>query len=123
VREGIRRITAVHAWYPLERPDAYSYLPASDRSVRTGVEMRQFEDQDGRRWTARVGERPGNDYKGRYFLVMEADDAAGDPVSLVDVRWNSPRAAERALETMSLVELRRRLRSATGRITAPTPSV
>lgn len=85
--------------------------------------MRQFEDQDGRRWTARVGERPGNDYKGRYFLMMEPDDAAaGDPVSLVDVRWNSQRAADRALDTMSLVELRRRLRSATGRAASPTPT-
>jgi len=82
--------------------------------------MRQFEDQDGRRWTARVGERPGNDYKGRYFLIMEPDDAAGEALALLDVRWNSPRAADRALETMSVVELRRRLRSASGRAAAPT---
>jgi len=81
--------------------------------------MRQFEDQEGRRWTARVGERPGNDYKGRYYLVMEPDD--GTPASLVDVRWNSREAADRALGTMSLVELRRRLRSATGRSASATP--
>ncbi len=82
--------------------------------------MRQFEDQEGRRWTARLGERPGNDYKGRYFLVMEPDDGA--PASLVDVRWNSRKAADRALGTMSLVELRRRLRSATGRAGSATPA-
>ena len=41
--------------------------------------------------------------------------AGDDEVSLDDVRWNSERSAARTLETMSVVELRRRLRSARGR--------
>lgn len=82
--------------------------------------MRTFEDQDGRRWTASVRERPGPDYKGRYYFFMVpegADDARG--VSLGDIRWNSERTARRTLETMSEVELRRRLRQGVGRGAVP----
>jgi len=81
--------------------------------------MRTFEDQDGRGWTAKVAEREGNDYKGRFHLVMEPEDGSSAPVQLVDVRWNSLRAADAALSTMSVVELRRRLRSAAGRAGSP----
>ena len=81
--------------------------------------MREFTDKDGRAWTASVAERPGHDYKGRYHLVMEPGDA-GDPVPLLDIRWNSARTAHRTLETMSVVELRRRLRSAVGRASSAT---
>lgn len=75
--------------------------------------MRKFEDGAGRAWTARVQEREGLDYKGRFHLVFEAGD--GETAELVDVRWNSLRTAERTLLTMSQVELRRRLASARGR--------
>jgi len=40
---------------------------------------------------------------------------SGDVVALQDVRWNSERSARRTVESMSVVELRRRLRSAEGR--------
>ena len=72
-------------------------------------------------WHASVLEEPGTDYKGRLFLVFSPRDAASAPaVRLEDVRWNSERAARRSLETMSEVELRRRLRSAVGRnVSAP----
>lgn len=76
--------------------------------------MREFEDGDGVRWSSEVAERHGPDYKGRYHLVMTEIDGA-EVVSLEDIRWNSERTAVRTLETMSLVELRRRLRSARGR--------
>lgn len=74
--------------------------------------MRQFEDEAGREWTADVAETSGIDYKGRFHLVMRSGDRE---VALDDVRWNSERTAARTLETMSAVELRRRLRSASGR--------
>lgn len=59
------------------------------------------------------------DYKGRFYLVFrpEEEGEAGGPeqLPLRDVRWNTERTARRTLETMSVVELRRRLRSAIGR--------
>ena len=78
--------------------------------------MREFNDAEGRRWIARVEREEGPDYKGRFHLVMQPVDEADDRrLSLRDVRWNSERTARRTLETMSVVELRRRLRSAVGR--------
>ena len=76
--------------------------------------MREFVDGFGAAWRASVRERPGPDYKGRYFLFLEPG-GGGDGLALLDVRWNSERTARRTLETMSDVELRRRLRSALGR--------
>jgi len=78
--------------------------------------MREFTDREGRTWIASTAEEEGTDYKGRLFLVMRPADE-GDPVELRDVRWNSEKTARRSIETMSLIELRRRLRSAVGRAT------
>lgn len=78
--------------------------------------MRDFTDADGRTWTASVREEKGTDYKGRFFLVLTPrDGGAEEAATLEDIRWNSERTARRTLETMSDVELRRRLRSAVGR--------
>jgi hypothetical protein len=78
--------------------------------------MREFEDEAGRRWIAGVVVREGRDFKGRYFFTARpVDHAQGAAVALGDVRWNSERTARRTLETMSEVELRRRLRQALGR--------
>ena len=75
--------------------------------------MRQFNDEQGGTWTATIAEEESGDYKGQYFFAAESTD--GEHVALRDVRWNSIRTAQRTLETMSEVELRRRLRSARGR--------
>lgn len=80
--------------------------------------MREFTDQDGNTWVAQVATRDGFDYKGRYYLALRPADG-GDEVALTDIQWNSERTAERTLETMSVVELRRRLRSALGRAALP----
>lgn len=78
--------------------------------------MRDFTDQTGREWCAFVREEEGADYKGRMYLVLQPlDSKEGEALELKDVRWNSERTAQRTLDTMSLVELRRRLRSAVGR--------
>lgn len=82
--------------------------------------MKEFEDRQGRVWVATVGERPGLDYKGRfYFRLQPKDGPEAEAVALEDIRWNSRLTAERTLETMSAVELRRRLRSALGRAGVP----
>jgi len=77
--------------------------------------MRNFEDHQGTVWTATVAQTPGIDYKGRFHLSLRRADGAGPELALEDVRWNSERTARRTLETMSGLELRRRLRSASGR--------
>jgi hypothetical protein len=78
--------------------------------------LRDFTDAEGRAWRASVREEPGADYKGRLYLVLSPLDGGEDAsFRLEDIRWNSERSARRSLETMSEVELRRRLRSALGR--------
>ena len=78
--------------------------------------MRTFEDDQGHSWVATIKSRPGQDYKGRYYFFLAPENGGEESgVALVDVRWNSERTARRTLETMSDVELRRRLRSAAGR--------
>jgi hypothetical protein len=76
--------------------------------------VRNFTDETGRHWRAEVVGRGGLDYQGRYHFVLRAEDG-GEDVALEDIRWNNERTARRTLETMSDVELRRRLRSAVGR--------
>ena len=80
---------------------------------------REFKDERGVTWLAGMRARPGLDFKGRfYFVAMRKEDAAsraGPEVWLRDVCWNSEDTACRTLETMSGVELRRRLREARGR--------
>jgi hypothetical protein len=78
--------------------------------------MREFTDQDGITWTTSIEGQDGPDYKGRFHLVFASSNGRAE---LRDVRWNSERTARRTLETMSSVELRRRLRSATGRLSLP----
>lgn len=79
--------------------------------------MREFDDGRGGVWVASARRRSeGEDYKGRYHFVARpkgGDEARG--VELLDVRWNSEKAATLALQTMSMLELRRRLRTALGR--------
>jgi len=78
--------------------------------------LRDFTDTHGRVWRASVREETGTDYKGRLYLVLTPTDGGDqDAVSLEDIRWNSERTARRTLESMSEVELGRRLRSALGR--------
>ena len=81
--------------------------------------MREFTDLDGDTWTASVVEEDGTDYKGRLYLVLRSPEGPRS-LELRDVRWNSERTARRTLETMSVVELRRRLRAAAGRSVTST---
>ncbi len=76
--------------------------------------MREFTDGDGSGWTASVVEEEGPDYKGRFHLLLGASDGS-TVLALREVRWNSERTARRTLTTMSVVELRRRLRAAWAR--------
>jgi hypothetical protein len=81
--------------------------------------MKTFTDREGRSWEAFVREEPGTDYKGRFHMVLRPSDEPTVEYALEDIRWNTERTAQRTLETMSEVELRRRLRSAVGRGAVP----
>jgi hypothetical protein len=82
--------------------------------------MKEFQDADGRIWVAAVRGGEGMDYKGRFhFVVRPKDGSEEDEIALEEIRWNSQKTAERTLATMSGVELRRRLRSALGRVGIP----
>ena len=81
--------------------------------------MKEFTNTDGATWIASAVEEDSTDYKGRFHMVMRPADG-GEALPLRDIRWNSERTARRTIETMSTVELRRRLRVAIGRST-PTP--
>ena len=81
--------------------------------MRNPRSYKNFSDRAGRSWSAGVFEERGPDYKGRYFLVFFSGDDLRAP--LTDVRWNSEDTARRTIETMSDVELRRRLKVALGR--------
>ena len=81
--------------------------------------MRRFTDEQGVDWVAAVAAEQGGDYKGRFYLVLRRAEAEDEePVALTDVRWNSRKTARRTMNTMSNVELRRRLHSARGRARA-----
>lgn len=78
--------------------------------------MRDFQDERGTIWTASVQEREGDDYKGRFILRLDPRDGQqDDAVFLRDITWNSSKTAARTLNTMSEVELRRRLKIGLGR--------
>ena len=77
--------------------------------------MKKFVDDGGTLWEASVAEARGEDYKGRFYLTVRADGSDELPIPLPEIRWNSIRTAERTLQTMSDVELRRRLRTAVSR--------
>ncbi|HIF07350.1 MAG TPA: hypothetical protein EYQ64_10485 [Gemmatimonadetes bacterium] len=77
--------------------------------------MRKFTDSDGETWVATLRSDAGLDYKGRHHLYLHPEGAEDEGLPLLDVKWNSQLSAERTLDSMSGVELRRRLRSALGR--------
>lgn len=84
--------------------------------------MRTFLDDDGALWRASIAESDGADYKGRFYLTVQRESGDAPVLPLREIRWNSVHTAQRTLETMSAVELRRRLRTAVGRVEAKTPS-
>ena len=79
--------------------------------------MAAFRDGRGARWFATVSREEGPDYKGRYRLVFTSPGAGTFPLD--DVRWNSEGSARRTIGAMSEGELRRRLKLALGRSSAP----
>ncbi len=98
------------------RDGAASGLGSSAKWHRNEPRVRKFLDPDGGAWVATVRSEAGLDFKGRHHLYFHPEGAEDQGFGLLDVKWNSQGTAERTLATMSGVELRRRLRSARGRL-------
>ncbi|MEJ2678101.1 MAG: hypothetical protein P8174_03385 [Gemmatimonadota bacterium] len=77
--------------------------------------MVTFKDDDGREWVATAREEDTPRHHGRWYLVLHPADSVEPELTVPEVRWQTMRSAERTLETMSVFELRRRLRLGVGR--------
>jgi hypothetical protein len=84
--------------------------------------MKTFQDEAGREWVASAREENTPRHHTRWFLVFHP--AAGETplLPMREVRWQTAETAERTLRTMSVFELRRRLRTALARTEAPAVS-
>ena len=81
--------------------------------------MKRFTDEQGRAWIASALEEDTPRHHGRWYLVIRPEDGNGDQAMLPEVRWQSRHTAERTLLSMSVFELRRRLRMASRRHDTP----
>lgn len=77
--------------------------------------MRTFTDESGREWIGTAREESTPRHHGRWFLVFHPAGAPDRELAMPEVRWQTRRTAERTLKTMSVIELRRRLRTVLGR--------
>lgn len=77
--------------------------------------MVTFKDDDGHEWVATAREEDTPRHHGRWYLVLHPADAVEPELTVPEVRWQTARTAERTLKTMSVFELRRRLRLGLGR--------
>ncbi|MBI4408732.1 MAG: hypothetical protein HY561_03430 [Gemmatimonadetes bacterium] len=76
---------------------------------------KQFTDDAGRAWVATAREEATPRHHGRWVLIFRPAADASVELPLPEVRWQTLESAERTVRTMSLVELRRRLRVAATR--------
>jgi hypothetical protein len=80
--------------------------------------MKQFTDEQGREWIATAVEENTSRHHGRWYMVFEPSNNAGEKLPVPEVRWQTAATADRTLRTMSDFELRRRLSSALTRYAA-----
>jgi len=78
--------------------------------------MVTFKDDDGREWVATAREEDTPRHHGRWYLVLHPVDTVEPELTVPEVRWQTVRSAQRTLDTMSVFELRRRLRLGLGRL-------
>jgi hypothetical protein len=73
--------------------------------------MRIFDDETGALWVATALEESTPRHHGRWYLVFHPQDEPERHLAMPEVRWMTRATAQRTLRTMSLFELRRRLRT------------
>jgi hypothetical protein len=83
--------------------------------------MRSFFDVEGREWVAEAREEDTPRHHGRWYLVFRSADA-NDVLPTPEVRWQTQSSADRILNTMSTLELRRRLKNVRARYASPASS-
>lgn len=74
--------------------------------------MRNFNDDQGREWTATAREEQTPRHHGRWHLAFHPANDAGALIPLPEIRWQTAESARRTLNTMAEFELVRRLESA-----------
>ena len=84
--------------------------------------MRNFQDEQGREWTATAREESTPRHHGRWYLAFHPAADPGTLIPLPEVRWQTAQSAQRTLGTMSEFELLRRLVTARSRTGADTVS-
>lgn len=72
--------------------------------------MPTFRDEAGQAWVATANEEDTPRHHGRWFLVFHPEGRPDDLLAVPEVRWQTLATGERTLRTMSVFELRRRLR-------------
>jgi hypothetical protein len=70
--------------------------------------MRSFTDENGEQWQTFVLEEDTPRHHGRWYLAFRTAD--GRVHMMPEVRWQTRESADRILDTMSVNELRRRLK-------------
>ena len=77
--------------------------------------MRNFQDEQGREWTATAREEVTPRHHGRWYLAFHPAADSSQLLPLPEIRWQTADSAARTLGTMSAFELLRRLESARSR--------
>lgn len=78
--------------------------------------MRTFTDENGDTWVAATREENSPRHHGRWYLVFFPENEPDRLLGMPEVRWQTRATAERTLRTMSVFELRRRLRLVRARL-------
>jgi hypothetical protein len=80
--------------------------------------MKQFKNSDGEVWIATAREEQTPRHHTRWHLVFHPVNQGEAMLPLPEIRWQTRETAERTLASMSLFELRRRLKVARARAVA-----
>jgi hypothetical protein len=79
----------------------------------------RFADESGLEWIAVASEERTPRHHTRWYLTFHAADRPDRVYPMREVKWQTEVTAERTLRTMSVFELRRRLRTALSRAGEP----
>lgn len=82
--------------------------------------MQSFEDESGTAWVASAREERTPRHHTRWYLVFHQAGDESRLYGLPEVRWQTEETAYRTVRSMSVFELRKRLKTALQRHGGPT---